>query len=337
MPQDVRFDIPIPARRNPHEAEAERHNLDWLRRHRMLADPEAVALYRSWRLPDLAARCWPDASADDLGLTVDLKSFYFLFDDQFDGPQGAIPTKVAAVCQELIDIVHQNLAVTPRSPIGRAFADLWDRSREGMSRSWVARTAHDWERYFASYPYEAVNRRSQVIPSMDDYLTIRRGSAATESVTDMVERLNRIEVPPVAFHSAQLRLMRQIAADVPFICNDVYSYEKEAARGDVYNLVIVLRHQRRCSLAQAVDEIQAMVADRIRRFLQLRDQVSQMMDEVGIPAPYRQQVLRYTAGLGDWLRGHNDWMSSTVRYRASGSLPADRPGYLDTLLDEVTP
>lgn len=336
MPQDVRFDIPIPPRCNPHEAEAAQHNVEWLRHHRMLDGADAAAMYGSWGLANLAARCWPDVDADELGLAVDLKSFYFLFDDQFDGPQGDVPSRVAAVCEELIDIVHQSPGATPRSPVARAFADLWARSRQGMSRSWVARTAHDWERYFASYAPEAVNRRSRAIPTMDDYLTIRRGSAATESVTDMVERLTRSEVPPVAFHSPQIRLMRQIAADVPFLCNDVYSYEKEAARGDVYNLVTVLCHQHRCSVSQAVDDIRDMVAGQVRRFLQLRDEVPQMLDDIGAAGPERQRVVRYVTGLGDWLRGHNDWMSSTTRYRAGGSPPADAPGYHAPLLEQAT-
>jgi hypothetical protein len=334
LPQDIDFGMPIQARYNPHHDAAEQHNLRWLHDYGMLADPEAVRVYSSWRMADLAARCWPDASADDLGLTVDLKSFYFLFDDQFDGPQGDDPSKVAAVCQDLTAIVHQDPAVVPRSPVTAAFADLWDRSRDGMSRPWVDRTACDWERYFASYPHEAINRRSRTIPTMDDYLTIRRGSAATESVTDMVERLNRIEVPLVAFHSPQLRIMRQIAADVPFICNDVYSYEKETARGDVYNLVTVLCHERRQSMEQAVKEIQAMVARQVHRFVELRDQVGQMMDNLVLSDPQRQHVRRYVTGLGDWLCGHNDWMTHTVRYRAGGTPPAYRPGYLEELLEE---
>ncbi|MEV2254511.1 terpene cyclase [Streptomyces sp. NPDC050147] len=333
MPQDVDFDIPLPARYNPHHDQAERHNLEWLRHHRMLVDSKAVALYRSWELADLAARCWPECKVDDLALTVDAKSFYFLFDDQFDGPQGQDPASVAAVCQELIDIAQQDPAAAPRSPVATAFADLWARSREGMSRSWVTRTAHDWERYFASYPHEAVKRCAGVVPTMDDYLTIRRSSAATESVTDMVERLNRIEVPPIAFHSPELQLMRQIAADVPFMCNDVYSYEKETARGDVYNLVTVLCRERRYSVAQATEEIKAMVAERVRRFLQLRAQVPNMLHELGLSDMQLRYVGRYMTGLGDWLRGHNDWMTATIRYRTGGSPPPDQPGHLDPLLD----
>ncbi|QIS03403.1 hypothetical protein F5X71_14700 [Nocardia brasiliensis] len=68
MPQNVVFDIPVPPRYNPAHDHAEQHNLRWLRQHRMLVTPAAETLYLSWGIADLAARCWPDASAEDLGL-----------------------------------------------------------------------------------------------------------------------------------------------------------------------------------------------------------------------------------------------------------------------------
>ncbi|MFI9406888.1 hypothetical protein [Nocardia sp. NPDC052316] len=333
MPQNLYFEIPVEPRYNPNHDYAERHNLDWLRAHHMLTTRRAEQMYLGWQIADLAARCWPDAHAEDLCLTVDLKSFYFLFDDQFDGPQGKDPSHVARICQKLIEVVHRDTAADSKAaPVVSAFADLWARSRDGMTTSWIARTSHDWERYFASYPYEAIGRHAGTIPDLDDYMVIRRGSAATESVTDMVERLNRIELPPIVFHGPQIRLMREIAADVPFICNDVFSYEKERGRGDVYNLVAVLCHGRQLSVEEAVGYIRTMVAARVSRFFQLRLQIPQILQGLDIAAADRATVTRYAEGLGDWLRGHNDWMSSTVRYRPAGAPPADQPGYLDELI-----
>lgn len=333
MPQDVTFTIPFPARYNPHYELAKLANLDWLRTHRMIASQEAVDLYLSWDMADLAARCWPLANPDDLTLTVDLKSFYFLFDDQFDGPQGTDPGHVAAICHELIDIAHQVPGTAPRSPVTASFADLWSRSRDGMSAAWIDRTAGDWERYFASYPYEAVNRRSHVVPAMDDYLETRRGSAATESVTDMVERLNRVEVPMITFHSPQMRLMRQIAADVPFIANDVYSYEKEIARGDVYNLLVVLQATREYTLQEAVSDAVKMVEEKIERYLELRSELPQVCTALALSRAEMDAVMRYAEGLEDWLRGHNDWMTNTIRYTLGGTPEKERPGYAENLLE----
>jgi hypothetical protein len=66
LPQDIDFGIPVQARYNPHHDAAEQHNLRWLHDYGMLADPEAVRVYSSWRMADLAARCcariWPRSS-----------------------------------------------------------------------------------------------------------------------------------------------------------------------------------------------------------------------------------------------------------------------------------
>ncbi|WP_431983281.1 terpene synthase family protein [Streptomyces qinglanensis] len=332
MPRNVTFTIPFPPRYNPHYSHAQRKNLDWLRRHGMVSGQQAVDLYLSWDLADLAARCWPEADAADLSLTVDLKSFYFLFDDQFDGPQGSDPPAVAEVCHELIGIAHQDADTTPRSAAARAFADLWARCRSGMSSAWIARAACDWERYFASYPYESWHRSTRQVPAMDDCLEIRRGSAATESVVGMVERLNRIEVPRTAFHSPQLRLMRRTAVDVPFIANDVYSYEKETARGDVYDILVSLQDAHACTLDEAVRRARAMVDRSVDRFLRVRSELPRLCGALGLDDAERDAVLRYAKGLEDWLRGHNDWMMRTARYAPGGTPGPDRPGYAESLL-----
>ncbi len=44
--------------------------------------------YSSWDTPRLAAYGFPDATAVRLDLCVDAMAFFFVFDDQFDGPLG---------------------------------------------------------------------------------------------------------------------------------------------------------------------------------------------------------------------------------------------------------
>ncbi|MFD9392243.1 terpene synthase family protein [Streptomyces sp. NPDC060000] len=66
------------------------------------------------------------------------------------------------------------------------------------------------------------------------------------------ERAADITVPAAAFPAPRLRVMRQTAIDVTLMCNDVYSLEKEEARGDMDNLVLVLEHSRHLTRAEAV-------------------------------------------------------------------------------------
>ncbi|MCX4546942.1 hypothetical protein [Streptomyces sp. NBC_01565] len=67
--------------------------------------------------------------------------FFFVFDDQFDGPLGRDPARAAAVCRQLIDIVHGAALGPGADGCSRTFADLWAHSRERAHLGWMARCA----------------------------------------------------------------------------------------------------------------------------------------------------------------------------------------------------
>ncbi|MFD4948713.1 terpene synthase family protein [Streptomyces sp. NPDC058239] len=56
----------------------------------------------------------------------------------------------------------------------------------------------------------------------------------------------------VLLHGPQLRIMREIAVNITLMCNDVYSSEKEEARGNMDSLVLVLQRAQGCSRDEAV-------------------------------------------------------------------------------------
>ncbi|MFC1418243.1 terpene synthase family protein [Streptacidiphilus cavernicola] len=338
------MDLTIPFRRSvsTHRSAAEASNLDWLQAHEMLRGHEAAELYARWDVPDLAARSFPDANQDDLVLATDLFGFYFLFDDQFDGEVGLHPSRVASICDPLIGIVHGDLDGAKASPVAASFADLWRRSSEGMSSRWRSRAAYNWEWYFATHPSEALGRARAVeaeragreieLPDRAEYLMLRRGTGATETVIDMIERFAE-EVPATAFHSPQLRLMRQLAADIPSFANDVRSYRKEAPRGDAYNLVVILQHQRQCGVGEASAAVLAETQWMIDEYARLSAEVPELCTRLGLSGPQRRAVERYTEGLAAWVAGYLEWEDRTLRYRPEGEMPVDRPNHVEGLLD----
>ncbi|MEY9962025.1 pentalenene synthase [Streptacidiphilus sp. MAP12-16] len=334
--------IPFQRKASAHQSAAEASNLDWLQAHNMLRGREATELYARWAVPDLAARSFPEADCEDLVLATDLFGFYFLFDDQFDSELGLHPTEVARICDPLIGIVHGDFAGAKASPVAAAFADLWHRSSAGMSTRWRARASYNWEWYFASHPSEALGRAraaaaerdggNQELPDRASYLTLRRGTGGTETVIDMIERFAS-EVPPTAFHSPPLRLMRQLAADIPSFSNDVRSYRKEAPRGDAYNLVVILQHQRQCGVEEAGAAVLAETQWMIDEYTRLAVEIPELCTRLGLDGPQRRAVERYADGLASWVAGYLDWEGHTLRYRPEGELPADRPNHLEQLLD----
>ncbi|MEY9874010.1 hypothetical protein ABH931_003504 [Streptacidiphilus sp. MAP12-33] len=324
--------IPGPVRSNPLLDTAARHNLQWLRAHGMLREERARHLYDRWSIPTLAATSFPDADLADLCLAVDQCAFYFLFDDQFDGARGVRPAEVTRICEPLLTTLHTGRAPEDPSPVESAFADLWRRGSQGMSARWRARAAHHWEGYFMAHPSEALGRAGGgTSPDRSAYLVLRRGASGVDTVLDLAERILG-EVPAAAFHNPQLTLMRSLAGDAPAVNNDVYSYAKEAPRGDVYNLAVIAQREqglsREAAFAQVRGEAQAMVDE----FFRLAGLIPGICVSLGLGRDEGAAVLRYVDGMGDWMRGYFSWEASTLRYRPEGALPVDQPNYVEELL-----
>ncbi|WP_327287424.1 terpene synthase family protein [Streptomyces sp. NBC_01198] len=333
MPQDIHFDLPPAAGASPDLDGARRRNLQWVRRTGLVDGDRSLAWYASWDMPRLAALGYPYARGAALDLCADAMAFFFIFDDQFDGPLGRDPARAARACQDLIDIVH---GIPPRSgadPCSRAFADIWARSTRDTHPAWTARTAHEWEYYFAAQAHEAIGRLRATPADMQSYLQVRRGTAGTDLPLSLGEHAAGITVPAVAFHSPQLRIMRRAAIDVTLMCNDVYSLEKEEARGDMDNIVLVIEHTRRCTRDEAVAAARQQVHRRVRRFLELAGQVPDMCARLDLSDRQRSTVDSYTRLMAAWMSGYHAWQTETLRYRTAPQVvPPSGPGYFDEVL-----
>lgn len=332
MPQDVEFDLPFPHALSPDLDGARRHHLQWVRRLGLVGEGRPLEWYVSWDMPALAAHGFPYASGPALDLCADAMGFFFVFDDQFDGPLGHDPARAAALCQHLIDIVHGTAPGPAADACTRAFADIWARSIEGAHPGWITRCAHEWEYYFATQAHEAIGRLRGTPGDMEYYLQVRRGIAGTALTISLAERAAGIHVPAAAFHSPQLRLMRDIAVDVPMMCNDVYSLEKEEARGDVDNIVLVIEHQGGSRQA-AIEQARLEVRQRVDGFQELAQQIPGLCAQLGLPGGQTAAVRTYVEVMGAWMSGYDTWQRQTRRYTtAPAVLPHTGSGYFEQIL-----
>ncbi|MFD3335958.1 terpene synthase family protein [Streptomyces sp. NPDC058700] len=309
------LDLPFPPRSNPHRGSVAPLHQDWLLRHEGLAGVVERTAYARWDVPRLAAFTSPDCATDDLALAADLLSFYFFFDDRFDSDLGRAPARVAEVCARLTALMYgEGPAPDARTPVEQAFADLWERSLRGMSARWRARSAYNWEWYFACHPAEAAGRLSGRLPDREGYLALRRGTAAMETLFDMVERLNRFELPQEVLHHPAFRRMRQLAADIPSFTNDVHSYAQELARGDVANLVMIVREERGGTPEEAAVQVMREAQRMVDRFVELSTEVPEICDLLGLAPTARDAAHRYVDGLAAWIAGYHRWEVATGRY-----------------------
>lgn len=332
MPQDVDFHMPLPSRRSPDHARAAADQLNWLRSQGLINTEAAAERQLRGAYADLAARFYPHATGTDLDLGVDLMSWFFLFDDLFDGPRGENPEEA----NKLTDAVAAALdgPLPDSAPIiAHGFADIWRRSREGMSPSWCARSARHWRSYFAGNVDEATSRFwNTPYDSAAQYLTVRRQTIGVQPTVDMAERSGHFEVPQRVFDSAVLSAMLQIAIDTNLIFNDIASLEKEEARGEQNNMVVILQREHGWSRSRSIAHLQDEVRARLSQFLLLESCLPKVCDIYGLDAAEREAVERYrTDAVRPVIRGSYDWHHSSGRYDAKYAVAASVQGYLEEL------
>ncbi|QIS21502.1 terpene synthase family protein [Nocardia terpenica] len=332
------FDMPWRARSSPDVARARRANVARMKTHGMLDTREAKDWYLSWDMGQLSGYSYPLAVGDDLDLAVDKEAFFFVFDDQFDGPLGRSPARAAAFTDELIAVLYRPPGApcpAGSSPLVTFFASMWDRSHDGMPRWWINRAARDWEYYLSTHAAEAIDRVAGRVPNWEHFLHVRRGMAGSSCMVDYGQRLGHFAVPLCVFHTPQHRQIRQTGIDVPMLCNDVHSVYKEAPRGDVDNAVLVVEHERGCDRAEAMRIVRDLVMDTyIPRFQRLEQELPDICDILKVDDTGREAVNKSVAAIKAWITGYHQWEIETGRYTVQGTIPADRPNYVEDL---VTP
>jgi pentalenene synthase len=319
MPRGIELHYPFPSRISPDYERARSAHLRWPRRFELLETVWAAERHARADYAGLAARFYPTAVGADLDLGVDLMSWYFLFDDPFDGPLGEDLHQVRRLTRAMVHALDHDPGPSAE-PIVRAFADLWERSCAGMSRTWRYRAAGHWRAYFSGYVTEAEHRIHAVRLSADGHLRLRRDTIGVQPTIDLAERLGHYEVASRAFFSEHLTAMRLIAAEVDTLHNDICSVEKEEAIGDLNNMVLIVEREQGCDRPTSVAVVSWMLRERVERFLALESDIPALCSELRLSPSQSHDVDRYVAdALRTVMRGDLDWAEQSGRYDAEQS------------------
>ncbi|GAA5059721.1 hypothetical protein HNP84_005048 [Thermocatellispora tengchongensis] len=338
MPADVKFEIPLPLRLNEGWREAAERNLDWLARRHLISEGTA-GLYNLFKSERLVGYTFPYASPHGLDMANRIVSVCTLLDDQFDGPAGRDPVSARAISASFERLLEdadgaEDGEAAGRSPLHQAFAEMWRDSCAGKSAAWRARASESWRRYFGSLVHESGNRRRGEFLPLDCYLEQRLVTGAMQQFTDACEVAGEFEVPWVAFNIPHVRIMRTLTADFVNLANDLASLEKELAAGETDNLVMVIRNERNCTLEEAIEHAYHFVAGKVERFVELREEVPEVVAALELPEEDVAVLYRYLDALAAWIVGYERWQRETFRYRKADAVDrATGAGYrLDDLL-----
>ncbi|WP_369166406.1 terpene synthase family protein [Streptomyces sp. R28] len=135
-------------------------------------------------------------------------------------------------------------AARPRrtTVVTRTLAAIWSRTAPRMSEGWRKRFTDHLCEYVAIYNRDIANRRFCEPPPFEEYLPFRRIVGAVYICWDLIEVAQGGSLPERIVTSDLCQNLRVAANDITCWTNDIFSLNKDYARGDVNNVVAILRH-----------------------------------------------------------------------------------------------
>ncbi|MEU6743577.1 terpene synthase family protein [Streptosporangium sandarakinum] len=285
------------------------------------------------RFERMAGRALADADEDATLLFAKWLTWLFCFDDEWDEkPAGRVTETVDAAFARLGHMTRASPLVPgaaggsdgERPPVEASFAGLWRVTAGRMSARWRQRFARGLVAQGAACRAEAENRCAGRVPSAAEYPALRRGTAGPY-LFDLVEPCLGVEVPPGLRESVTWRTLLDACNDVTAWCNDVASYPKERANGDVHNYVTVAARAFGLSETEAVAWVSDRIAERAEDQRAAARRLPRLFDRFALSAAQARDVSKVACAFLAAPRAQLEWLLESSRYGTAG--PVARDGY----------
>lgn len=319
---------------SPFADQANTHVVAWARRHGLVRSDAAERRLASVRLGDFAARVYPAATLQDLLLATDWIAWLDVLDDQNDDrPHALDPDGFALFLAGVADVMTTAAPRPDTGPIGDALADLWARTRARAADGLCRRLHLHLLEYLAGNLHQAAYRGLGDVCDLAEYGVLRRAAGGILVTFDLIEIAGGAELPPAVYYSRVYQRLLAAAGDVVCWTNDVLTIDKEAAAGDLLNLVTVLQRAHDRTRGDALAGAGGLVAHRLDDFLGAEEDLPALVTALGLDRTQRQALTACVDLLRAWMGGHAAWGISTSRY---ARLPDD-PAYLEELIPGAAP
>jgi epi-isozizaene synthase len=284
---------------------------------------------------DLMAGYYLGAPDEVLQAIADYSAWFFVWDDRHDrdivhGRPAAwrrLRFRLHAALDSPRDHLHHE------DPLVAGLADSVVRLYSFLPRTWNVRFARHFHEVIEAYDREFRNRTGGTVPTVEEYLALRRLTFAHWIWTDLLEPSAGRELPDrVRKHPAYQRaalLSQEFAAWY----NDLCSLPKEIAGDEVHNLGISLIKHEGLTLEEAVVEVRRRVEECISEFLVAEQDALRLSDDL---ADGTVQGKELSAAVRACVCNMRNWFSAVYwfhhesgRYRVDSWDDRSTPPYVD--------
>ncbi|KAG5338164.1 hypothetical protein C0989_008111 [Termitomyces sp. Mn162] len=236
---------------------------------------------------------------------------YTFFEDYTDV---AMPHEARGLAMIVMDALRNPNKPRPAEEcvIGEISRQFSQSSMKCVSESVRRRFIEALDEYTTAVVEEAHDRAQSSIRNVDDYIILRRSTAAINATFMPIQFT--LDLPDEVFEDPVIRRLTDVCRDLSILMNDMYSYNVEQARGEIHNVVTVVMHQENIGLNEAMKWVGDYCSKLVHNFLEDLCHVPSFGKE------FDDQVKHYLDGLAYWTRGHDSWSFESQRYFQKGGL-----------------
>ncbi|WP_406442447.1 epi-isozizaene synthase [Streptomyces sp. NBC_01613] len=231
---------------------------------------------------DLMAGYYLGAPDEVLQAIADYSAWFFVWDDRHDrdivhrrpGAWRTLRISLHAALDTPEDHLHHG------DPLVAGLADSMVRLYSFLPETWNARFARHFHAVIEAYDREFRNRTEGIIPTVEEYLELRRLTFAHWIWTDLLEPSAGCELPDSVRKHPAYRRAALLSQEFAAWYNDLCSLPKEIAGDEVHNLGISLIKHQGLTLEESVAEIRRRVEKCISEFIVAERSALHFADEL---------------------------------------------------------
>ncbi|WP_107428630.1 epi-isozizaene synthase [Streptomyces kebangsaanensis] len=284
---------------------------------------------------DLMAGYYIGAPDEVLQAIADYSAWFFVWDDRHDRDivhgRPAAWRRLRSALHTALDSPQEHLR--HQDALVAGLADSVLRFYSFLSPAWNARFARHFHAVIEAYDREFHNRTEGVVPTVEEYLALRRLTFAHWIWTDLLEPSVGCELPDAVRKNPAYRRPALLSQEFAAWYNDLCSLPKELAGDEVHNLGISLVKHDGLTLEEAVREMRRRVEECVSEFLVAEQEGLRFADGLADGTVRGKEL---GAAVRDCLGNMRNWFSSVYwfhhesgRYMVDSWDDRSTPPYVD--------
>jgi epi-isozizaene synthase len=259
----------FPRQLHPYWPKLQEKTRTWLLEKRLMPADKVQEYADGLCYTDLMAGYYLDAADDVLQAIADYSAWFFVWDDRHDRDivhgRPVAWRRLAEQLHTALDAPQNHLH--HQDPLVAGLADSVLRLYSFLPATWNGRFARHFHAVIDAYDREFHNRTHGIVPSVEEYLRLRRLTFAHWIWTDLLEASAGRELPDRVRRNPAFRRAALLSQEFAAWYNDLCSLPKEIAGDEVHNLGISLITHEGMTLEEAIVELRRRVEECISEFI----------------------------------------------------------------------